>query len=201
MLGSESFPYTGVREIEPIGAENPLRRLDVSRNLLRELNKQTFIKLTNLLHVRLNNNLIRVIVEFLFRKNTKLIEIDLSNNKIVEFRFNLEALPELTYLDISTNRLTTLPKNTFMKYVKRNDTATDRHLNVFNNEFNCNCTMVWLRNRHVINLNLTLNGKCLGSLAKYSSLRCFVYNKIDPLWDMSDKCRTVNTTSCVIGLL
>ncbi|XP_048403393.1 amphoterin-induced protein 3 [Stegostoma tigrinum] len=117
-----------------------LAHLDLSSNKLHAVEKHFFQELTNLQELLLyNNQIVRVDSEALHRLS-KMRKVYLSWNQLTDFPFSTlqeGSLPQLRIMDISSNRLSSIPvdKVTALPQTIQNG------LYLHNNPFMCDCTL------------------------------------------------------------
>jgi Leucine-rich repeat (LRR) protein len=91
---------------------NEMESLDLSLNLLSEIENETFIGLQNLNHLNLSSNRIESISSESFKILRKLLTLDLSFNNLVSIEdFTFDTLNLLTDLNINENQLYSILNN------------------------------------------------------------------------------------------
>ncbi|KAM7053648.1 amphoterin-induced protein 1 [Molossus nigricans] len=117
-----------------------LRYLDLSSNQLRTLDESLFSGLQSLEVLLLYNNHIMAVDRSAFEDVAQLQKLYLSQNQISRFPLELVRLPKLTLLDLSSNKLKSLPLSDLQKlpaWVKNG-------LYLHNNPLECNCELYQL---------------------------------------------------------
>ncbi|KAM8783765.1 amphoterin-induced protein 1 [Rhynchonycteris naso] len=117
-----------------------LRYLDLSSNQLRTLDESLFSELRVLEVLLLYNNHIMAVDRSAFEDVAQLQKLYLSQNQISRFPLELVRLPKLALLDLSSNKLKTLPLSDLQKlpaWVKNG-------LYLHNNPLFCNCELYQL---------------------------------------------------------
>ena len=72
---------------------------------------RVFQDLRSLMHLQMRENFINHLPKNLIRYNVLLKELDISHNEIETLDLDIRPLKQLTYIDCSSNKLTTLPKS------------------------------------------------------------------------------------------
>ncbi|XP_014341953.1 amphoterin-induced protein 3 [Latimeria chalumnae] len=117
-----------------------LRQLDLSSNQLHSIEKHFFRELTNLEELLLYNNRIARVDNKAFTRLGSLQKVYLSWNLITDFPFSsIQELshPHLRILDISSNKLTTIP----IDEVTALPVSIKNGLYIHNNPLMCNCML------------------------------------------------------------
>jgi hypothetical protein len=171
-----------------------LRYLSLSANSISDISRSALYGLEHLEHLDLSNNNIEELDPLVFgsfsistnRQNhqvSKLKHLNLAQNKIqfinFELYFPMSSISEssnptfeLAYLNISSNRLTTLDVAS-MKWLNRTTAVTD----LTANPWNCDCSVlheVWLGLKHKLTLRCAtpreLQGKSWDVIEEFCSL-------------------------------
>ncbi|XP_041083352.1 amphoterin-induced protein 1-like [Polyodon spathula] len=155
-----------------------LRYLDLSSNQLQGLEEYQFTELEELEVLLLYNNRISQIDRSAFEGVTKLQKLYLSQNQVSRFPLELvkekTRLPELSLLDVSSNRVKSLP----VQELKLLPAWIKNGLYFHNNPFTCDCELysllaLW----HIRRLNSAVDFKdeynCTLQTPKKTSVRLF----------------------------
>ena len=165
-----------------------LSTLDLSRNKIRVLTSDSFIKLDELNNLNLENNIITSIEETVFDNLDKLHTLDLASNYITVLKFRwFKELHSLNTLSLAHNKIKRIvhwnhgwPGS--LKYVHLNNNSivvippVPRHVEIFNLTFNplyCGCKSDTFDMENILNktlckvsmkchsgLGMELHGKC-----------------------------------------
>jgi hypothetical protein len=164
-----------------VAKENPsndrLNRISLDNNKIKVITSNAFSGLKNLSYLSLDHNMITTIEDFGLKLSTvsSHLKILLNNNKLNSSSFTLRSTDisdkiEL-HLNLAENQLTVLSENIFKKIINRNKAE----MNLFGNNFNCDCNMKWLLNetlnKNVLNVFCENQKKSLFDL-KESDLNC-----------------------------
>lgn len=117
-----------------------LNYLDLSFNHIRELTRQMFEKLPNLLTLNLSNNAIEfeLIEANVFKNVAQLRRLDLSNNNIMDLpRNTFDGLRNLRYLNLANNKLSIIPFQAFhtLEVIEHLDLSHNRLISFLDNYF------------------------------------------------------------------
>ncbi|XP_030071490.1 transforming growth factor beta activator LRRC33 [Microcaecilia unicolor] len=99
-----------------LGNFSSLKFLDMSRNLFQYLPDGFLASMTSLSHLKLNQNCFWIINLNEREPPATLVELDLSQNQLLELQVDLypgSILPNLQFLNLSTNRLKRMPSQFF----------------------------------------------------------------------------------------
>ncbi|XP_036308629.1 amphoterin-induced protein 1 [Pipistrellus kuhlii] len=157
-----------------------LRYLDLSSNQLRTLEEALFSELQALEVLLLYNNRIVAVDRAAFEDVAQLQKLYLSQNQIARFPLELVRLPKLALLDLSGNRLKSLPVAELQKlpaWVKNG-------LYLHNNPLHCSCELYqlfahWQRRRLSPAVDFQEDLRCLSAKKPYSvfGLNCSEYKE------------------------
>lgn len=157
-----------------------LRYLDLSSNQLRTLEEALFSELQALEVLLLYNNRIVAVDRSAFEDVAQLQKLYLSQNQISRFPLELVRLPRLTLLDLSANRLKSLPVSDLQKlpaWVKNG-------LYLHNNPLHCSCELYqlfahWQRRQLSPVVDFQEDLHCVSAKKPYSvfSLNCSEYKE------------------------
>lgn len=119
------FPYSGC-----------LRHIDLSENLLTEIEPDTFERFQNLRTISLAGNSIRYLRELRFKSEQVISLINISKNILHEVKpRTFQNVPSLEVLDLSRNQLKTLPWDDISKL------SSLKVLALADNPWDCSCEM------------------------------------------------------------
>ncbi|XP_018406911.1 PREDICTED: leucine-rich repeat and fibronectin type-III domain-containing protein 4-like [Cyphomyrmex costatus] len=146
---------------------NELEDLDYSSNLLLSFDISVLSTSSSLSKINLSYNHMNNIEISLKNATTKLKVFDVSHNNLVDLNF-LDVMPELEYLNLSFNKLTTLPldlsNNRFthlssklfnINVYNKNVSNLKYLINLQGNPFICNCSLQWMLNELIPKLYIT----------------------------------------------
>lgn len=142
-----------------------LEEIDVSNNQIHTIEDFAFAELNNLRQLRLNGNKIGNLSDDAFAGAPNLKEIYLSNNKIVTVDKSLYDLNELTFLDLSQNKIVDLKLNLLFKLPKLTE------LKMVDSGFNLKSFQCNVRRSSVIILEIADSSQAF-DLSDFDSLRC-----------------------------
>nr|APJ35995.1 toll-like receptor 7 [Gallus gallus] len=117
-----------------------LKILNLTSNRLHTFNWGKLHLLTKLITLDLSNNLLTTVPRKLSNCTSTLQELILRNNRITRItKYFLRGAIQLTYLDLSSNKIQIIKKSSFPENIINNL----RMLLLHNNPFKCNCDAVW----------------------------------------------------------
>lgn len=106
------FNYIGTLNEATFVDMPAVKNIHLSNNVIGEIRKGAFHRLTSLKTLDLSKNMLRRIQRQSFLQPISLEELNLKHNDItdvIQFRSVLEDLPKLVYLDLSYNKLDSIP--------------------------------------------------------------------------------------------
>ncbi|XP_060572173.1 adhesion G protein-coupled receptor A3-like [Ruditapes philippinarum] len=113
--------------------------LDLSKNEITVLRKESFSQLSDLQRLDLSHNRITLIEPGSFEGLSQLRRLDLSNNNLGSINGSIfSGLPNLQKLMLSYNKLNTIPDGTF------NDLPALRRLDFQSDYLRCDCHLKWI---------------------------------------------------------
>ena len=163
-----SGSMTGFKLIDFNNTENNISFMDISENFIRYITANSFWGLEKLRLLNLSRNYIEYLDADAFRGLHSLETLDMQNN-LLGFRLGFHDdgllfshLPNVIYLNLSMNRISTMDKYVFSKMVKiRNIDLSINYLQDFNVDVE--------RLKHLRFVNLSYNGiKHLSSDSRHS---------------------------------
>ena len=143
-----------------------LKILDVSNNLLgpffqQERSKNVFKFLIRLEVLNMSDNKISYLPNGLLRRTSSLRSLTISNNLIETWTLDISGLDDLSYVDVSYNKLATLPLAVREKLDKNQNVTLD----FLHNKILCTCENMdfldWIFTSKVL-VRLAYNDKCTG---------------------------------------
>ncbi|XP_026749119.2 toll-like receptor 3 [Galleria mellonella] len=137
-----------VNEIDEFPYKN-LTKLNLSHNLLREIPDATFDSFSKLTSLDLSNNYISQLTIGTFEGVKHLKYLDLSNNEVSNINSSMFRFTDLTTLNISHNKISTIEKTDFA-YLKKLVSVDLSHNYIVNIEKSIFCNMIFL---NTININ------------------------------------------------
>lgn len=113
--------------------------LDLSRNVITELEGGGFFRISSLQKLDLSHNEISIIKKGSFSGLKELVKLDLSNNKIGSITSAMfEGLTKLEKLNFSNNRINTIPDGTF------NNLHALKKIDFQSEYLRCDCHLQWI---------------------------------------------------------
>ena len=139
-----------------------LDTLDLSGNLLgfsikTDTNSRIFIRFQFLKHLNLSNNRITKIPVSTFKSLAHVVSLNLKNNHIESFEVNLASTRDLTFLDLSDNKIQFLPLDVraHLDIIAKNHEVS---VNLNGNKLLCNCETIkfleWIVSTNVDLVNI-----------------------------------------------
>jgi Leucine-rich repeat (LRR) protein len=127
-LSSNNISFVEVAFFHPV--QNVLKILNLSRNMLTEINPESLGHLRKLHSIDLSHNLLVSIVQGTFFASKKLQEVYLNNNALSDLNPGLFGNHrDLRMVDLSWNHLSTLPEQMFQRTSLEIFRATNNRLN------------------------------------------------------------------------
>ncbi|CAN9499340.1 unnamed protein product [Ophioblennius macclurei] len=154
--------YKDLLEV-PVGLPSNVTTVSLSANKIKFLKSKTFINITQVTSLWLAHNELVTIETDTLAPLIQLRNLDISHNKIVNFPWeDLYNLTGLQLLKMNNNEMVNLPKDAFstlkeLRSLRINNNKFTTivqgtfsalalsHLQIFNNPFDCSCSLEWLR--------------------------------------------------------